>query len=195
MGIPKLVLGVPGMLLFSFFTVIIFVLSLVLALVLALVIAVLFLVVFILLTVLIIFPMFFIILFVGIFGLFWGLLFYFMVVKKVKKKYGHLLPDAEKFNLPNAPTNEPEKPPMFKKGMKHKLPPKKRSTKAMPAQQKGKPTAQKKGKSAADFPSVPQHEPGEAVTATGSQPKMFKRGTKQIPKKRVRQKENPILAE
>lgn len=179
------------MLLFSFFTVLIFILSLVLALVLALVVSLLVAVVLILFTLLILFPLFFVILFVGIFGVFWGLLFYFMVVKKVKNKYGHLIPDAESFNLPNAPTHGPGQPPMFKKGTKHKLPPKKKRPNAAMPQKKGN---SKKGKSASDFPSVPQHEPGQAAKATGSQPKPFKRGTKQIPKKRVRQKENPIPA-
>lgn len=216
LGIPKLVLGIPGIILFTFFTVVIFVISLVLALVLALVVAVLFLIVFILITLLVIFPLFLGIFFVAIFGGLFGLLFYFMVVKKAKKKYGHLIPDKEKFELPNAPTHEP----VFKRGTKHKLPAKKPTpeknpdpaTKSAESGKKPSNSAFKKGtksklpskkkaaaqtqdgtnKTVRDFPKVPQHEPGQAMT-TGSESNSNTKPKKRVPKKRT--KEQPIPAE
>jgi len=212
-----LVLGIPGIILFTFFTVVIFVISLVLALVLALVVAVLFLIVFILITLLVIFPLFLGIFFVAIFGGLVGLLFYFMVVKKAKAKYGHLIPDKEKFELPNAPTNEP----VFKRGTKHKLPakkpaPEKKTESATKPSENGKKpsnSAFKKGtksklpskkksaaqsqegntKTAKDFPNVPQHEPGQATKATGSEKDPSTKPKKRIPKKKT--KEQPIPAE
>jgi hypothetical protein len=184
LGIPKLVLGVPGLFLFALLTTLIFIISLVLALVLALVVSLLILIGFILLTLLVIFPMFFIILFIGIFGLFWGLLFYFMVVKKLKKKYSHIIPDKNTFSMPDTPSKEP----IFKVGKTHKLP-KKKPTPAKPAQQTGKKTAK-------DFPNVPKNEPGKAASASGSQPKPFKQGKKNMPKKRpAAKKEAPMKAE
>lgn len=211
-----MVLGIPGIILFTFFTVVIFVISLVLALVLALVVAVLFLIVFILITLLVIFPLFSGIFFVAIFGGLFGLLFYFMVVKKAKAKYGHLIPDKEKFELPNAPTNEP----VFKRGTKHKLPAKKpmpekksetatksaeigkkpsnpafkKGTKSkLPSKKNATAQTQEGAKSAKDFPNVPQHEPGHETKATGSERNPSTKPKKRVPKKRT--KEQPIPAE
>jgi len=197
LGVPLKVLGVPGLLLFTFLTVLVFVLSLILALVLALVVALLFLVVFVLLTLLVIFPLFFIILFVGIFGALFGLIFYFMIIRKVKKKYGHLMPDKESFNLPNAPSNEPGKPPVFKKGTKNKLPTKKAAPPQGPqpvSKDLPQPVNRKNGRASKDFPRVPQHEPGATATTTGSEPKPFKRGTKRLPKKTPHSREPPLAA-
>lgn len=207
LGIPKLVLGVPGLLLFAFLTVVIFIVSLVLALVLALIVAVLFLVIFVLITLLVIFPLFLSIFFVALFGCLWGLLFYFMVVRKVKKKYGHLVPDVEKFRLPSAPTHEP----VFKRGTKHKLPAKKRPTQQnseepiqkqenaaftkgtkskLPTKKKSSPPNSEGPKLPHDFPDVPQHDPGASAKSNGSE-----RDVKSKAKKRPLKKKQPIRAE
>jgi len=149
------------------------------------------------LTLLVIFPLFFIILFVGIFGALFGLIFYFMIIRKVKKKYGHLMPDKESFDLPNAPSNEPARPPVFKKGTKNKLPAKKAAPPQgpQPVSKDGpQPVNSKHGRNSKDFPKVPQHEPGAKATTTGSEPKPFKRGAKRLPKKTARSKEPPLEA-
>lgn len=141
-----------------------------------------------------------------------------MVVKKAKKKYGHLIPDAEKFELPNVPSQEP----VFKRGTKHKLPAKKDATppkdkeadkKSMESSKRSQPSNFKKGtksklpskkksdaqkqeetnKTAKDFPNVPQHDPGQETRSTGSDKNPNGKPKRRVPRKQT--KEQPIRAE
>jgi len=135
-----------------------------------------------------------------------------MVVKKAKKKYGHLVPDSEKFDLPNAPTHEPA----FKRGTKHKLPtkrptPEKKADPGQKSKEAGKKTSRSASKklpskkkvdaqkqegantTAQDFPDVPEHEPGQVKKATGSEKTSNAKPKKRALKRRT--KEQPLPAE